>query len=420
MSPIDSTPLDDTREFLAECVYARPEKLDAIALLIAASHACDAFMTVPRLLVVSDARALQAGFQTGKTTVLDMVLMLAGNTLDASGTQPGLSAAFINNVNKPSLTIVRDEIHHVFGRNGLGGNSHPLYDPLVRGYRRNATHLFSSGHNASLVSIYGVAAMAGLGNAVPGDLRSRCVVISMDPKPESMQLRPTGAEDTLVLGRSYHESLHAWVRANFGFIKTWARNTPGFRLHPKLGNRREEIWKSLFAVAAAAGGTWPVRCLIAFETLALDASDRPVLTPRQQVMLDMGAVFRAYPGVSYLTVSQLHDGLLKLPHAGELYDNLSNKAICDLMARAAGQQSDVKWTGKKAARVRYREDIMPVVEALEAKLFPEPDEGEHVPEDWEYELGIFALPEAVEETERPADSATAAQGRLDALLGRKA
>lgn len=419
MSQIDSAPLDDTREFISECVYARPEKLDAITLLIAASHACDAFMTVPRLLVVSDARALQAGFQTGKTTVLDMVLMLAGNPLDASGTQPGLSAAFINNVNKPALTIVRDEIHHVFGRNGLGGNSHPLYDPLVRGYRRNATHLFSSGHNASLVSIYGVAAMAGLGNAVPGDLRSRCVVISMDPKPESMLLRPTGAEDTLVLGRSYEESLHAWVRGNFGLMKTWARNTPGFRLHPKLGNRREEIWKPLFAVAAAAGGTWPTRALIAFETLALDASDRPVLTPRQQVMLDMGAVFRAHPRAKFLTVAQLHDGLLKLPHAGELYDNLSNKAICDLMARAAGQQSDVKWTGKKAARVRHRDDIMPVVEALERKLFPDPEDEVHAPEDWEYELGIFDMPETTEETPRSADDAASAQERLNALMGRQ-
>lgn len=428
---IDASALDEAREFVSEILYANTAKLDAFALALALSHLCDAVTAVPRVMF----RGKHP--QSGKTTGLDIAKLLAGNPLDGSGTTPGLSSAYINNDGKPALTVVKDEIHHIFGRNGLGGQSHPLYDPMLRGYRKNATHLFSSGHNANLVSIYGMCFLAGLGNAVPADLLSRCIVIEMDPKPGSMMLRNAGADDTIVLGEAYQKSLHRWARANQAFVKEFARNTPGHRIHPKLVNRKAEIWIGLFAIAAAAGGDWPVRCLMAFEELALDESDRPVLTPREQALLDMADVFRASKGVKYLPVKTLFDGLLSLPHAGEVYDGLTSKGLVDLMHKAADCDSTPKWDSErgKTVRVRYRDDIVPAANALLRVKYPAPEVVSNEPEQWEIELGIMDDPEPAPDgvkrrivtkpkaevpkpAEAPSDAPGDAQARLDKMLGK--
>ena len=429
----DSTVLDEVHGFVSEILYASPAKLDAFTLALAVSHACDAFTAVPRVMF----RGRSA--QSGKTTALDIAKLLAGNPLDGSGTTPGLSSAYINNDGKPALSVVKDEIHHIFGRNGLGGQSHPLYDPFLRGYRNNATHLFSSGHNANLVSIYGMCFLAGLGNAVPSDLLSRCIVIDMDPKPGSMMLRNSGADDTIVLGEAYSKSLHRWARANQNFVKEFARNTPGHRIHPKLVNRKAEIWIGLFGIAAAAGGDWPVRCLMAFEELALDESDRPVLTPREQALLDMADVFRANKGAKHLPVKTLFDGLLTMPHAGEVYDGLTSKGLVDLMHRAADCDSTPKWdSGQgKTVRVRFRDDIVPAANALIKAKYPEPEVTSDDPEQWEIELGLADDPKAnadglkrsraatpKAEVPVPSESvsepvsADSAQDRLNKLMGR--
>lgn len=429
---IDVTPLDELRDFVSETLYLKPEQMDAVTLAIAASHAADAFITIPRVLVTAEHP------QSGKSTLLDVAMMTSGNPLDGAGTAPGLTAAFINNDGRQPLTLVRDEISQIFNRNGLGGQKHPLYDPLVRGYRKSATHLFSSGHTANLVSIYSMAWLAGLGVACPADLRSRSIHIKMQPKPESMILRPTGAEDTLALGKVYQEALHRWTRAQFSFLKDYARNTPLHRIHPKLSNRRAEIWCSLFAVAAMAGGSWPARCLMAFEALALDESDRPVVTPLQQVLLDMADVFRVSGSAKFLPVKVLYDGLLSMPHAGELYDQVSAKTLVDLMQRAVGCDSTPKWdAGRgKTVRVRFRDDIVPAADKLMAALYPEPEVQSDAPEQWEVELGIADDPspaadgvkrrivtkpkaEVTEPAEAASEAPGDAQARLDKMLGKQ-
>lgn len=430
MSEEYDSPLDELRDFVSETLYLKPEQTDAVALAIAASHATDAFITIPRILVTAEHP------QSGKSTLLDVAMMTAGNPLDGAGTAPGLTAAFINNDGRQPLTLVRDEISQIFNRNGLGGQKHPLYDPLVRGYRKSATVLFSSGHQANLVSIYGMAWLAGLGVACPADLRSRSIHIKMQPKPESMILRPTGAEDTLALGKVYQDALHRWTRAQFSFLKDYARNTPLHRIHPKLSNRRAEIWCSLFAVATMAGGSWPARCLMAFEALALDESDRPVVTPLQQVLLDMADVFRVNGGTKFLPVKTLYDGLLDMPHAGELYDQVSAKTLLNLMQRAAGQDSTPKWDASqgKTVRVRFRDDIVPAADRLMAVLYPEPEVTSDAPEQWEIELGIADDPEAdadglkrsrasrakaeAVKPSEPVSDPAGAQARLNAMLGK--
>lgn len=374
---LDSTPLDATRSFIAEVLYAKAEVIDALALVMAVSHATDAFTTVPRVLVTAE----QPG--AGKTTVLDLAMMLAGNPLDGNGTAYGIKSAFIDNDGRPSLTIVRDEIHHIFGKNGMRGGQNPLYDPLLRGYRASAKHIFSSGQSAQQVSIYGVAFMAGLGNAVPGDLMSRSIHLSMEMKPESVELQPSDDESVTTIGLETGSSLHAWVRGNAKDIKQLFRRTSGRRLHPKLVNRRAQIWAPLFSIALVAGGSWPQRCREAFEYLALDTSDRPVLTPPERCLLDLAAVFRADPDREWMSVPELWEGLLLRPTSPELYEKLSPKALYNLMSVAVGRaEPEIKKVEGKAQRVRYAADVLDLAASLERKLQPEDISATEL-EEWE-------------------------------------
>lgn len=61
-------------------------------------------------------------------------------------------------------------------------------------------------------------------------------------------------------------------------------------------NRKLEVWEPLCAVAYTLGGSaWLADVVTAFGELALDEPDRPVLTPRQQVIHDVAAVAASLP-----------------------------------------------------------------------------------------------------------------------------
>ena len=81
-------------------------------------------------------------------------------------------------------------------------------------------------------------------------------------------------------------------------------------LHTKLYDREYQVWGPMAGVAAAAGGEWPRRFMTAFVTLELDATDQPLITPDQQLILDIANVARSYHVQRIFTadlVDQLHD-----------------------------------------------------------------------------------------------------------------
>jgi hypothetical protein len=353
--------LDDDRAFAASILYATDEQLDALTLACAVSHTLDSFSTAPELLFTSPEK------ESGKTTAQDIVLMLANNAWSADPTSYALRAKF-NEPEKP--TIIIDEVSDIFGRSGLRGGSNPLGKILRICYRRTATLSMAVDRVAEEVSCYCMAVMGGLKTAVPEDIRSRCIVFQMRPLPSSVRgLRDSQDDDTLAIGKIHSQRLHQWARGSEDEIRKAFRDIR--RPHPKFSARRAQIWGPLYAVALAAGGDWPERCLAAFRAMALDASDVPVLSPPQMILRDTAALMSA-DGSPKLFAASVAGHLRGLPDR-DLYENLTDRGLAQLMTEALGpsQSMDI---GDARARGWHARPVLAAWKRLEAQLEPAPDD----------------------------------------------
>lgn len=370
------TPIDEVSAFISETVYARPHELDAITLIIAATHVHKEVTTFPRLLVTGQSN-------TGKTTVLRLAKHLAFNVEDCSGaTIPGLRAAFNDNRDN-GLSVVVDEVDVIFGPSGMRGSASQLRTIACRGYESEATIRFAASQSSAIVPIYAPMFMAGIGeHCVPNDLLTRCVHVSMTAKPDSARKLNPGAPSWRAEARYLAEPLHAYMRK---MAREVSRRFPAYdALHPRLTSRTGEIWGVLFTVADILGDTWPARIRNAFEQLATDGGGSPIdRQPRQvQLLLAMAEIFRAH-GEDYLPVRTLSDELCARSAA---YRALAGKRLYTLMSTATGVRADRKHipgSDNETVVVRYASDAVPAADKILAELYP-PDEQT---EDQDMELG---------------------------------
>jgi hypothetical protein len=349
----ESHALDEVRKYLASTIYAPDEALDAIALVLAVSHTPDSFNTVPFVLVRSKYAA------SGKTTVLDAALACGGNAWDGSNaTEPGIKSKLLSLRDEDKrLTLVVDEISKIFGESGLNGRTNPLYRLMVPRYRKTAMFSFSNNKVAEEVPSYGVTFMAGLQTAAPNDIKTRSIEIDMMPKPAKVHLDDSQDADVIKFGEMLGDVLHQWAKARADVFHVIARDRLR-TIHPKLHSRRKQIWGPLFAVAAAAGGSWPARCMEAFQMLALEASEKPVLTPSQQTLLDSADILRA-SGEDRILAPALRALLQDLPDRSmyDIGDGMFMKVMVDALGPATPMRHDAeRGRGYMATEIIARAD----------------------------------------------------------------
>jgi hypothetical protein len=359
-------PLDDVREFLAEIVYATDEQLDALTLVMAVTHATDAFTTLPRVLVTSDEP------KSGKSVVMAAAKMLAGNAWLADPTGPALKAKFIEpQADGGTITLLLDEISKVFGESGLNGRTSPVYRILTDGYTKNGTFSHSVAKVAMDVSCYCVAFMAGLRTAAPEDLQQRSICLKLRPKPSRLKLEDALDSDTQLIGEATGETLHAWSRQNAELFREYSKNSLHC-VHAKLTDRRRQIWGPLFSVAAVAGPDWFRRCLLAFSALALDSGDRPVLTPAQQITLDVAELIET-ESLNHVFTADAVD-FLRTMDDRPLWENLSDRSLAKLLATALGPTQAIEAENRTGELVnmkgRYATGIITLAESIRARLHP--------------------------------------------------
>ncbi len=359
-------PLNAVRDFLTTILYATDEQLDALTLVLAVTHATDAFNTLPRVLVTSDSP------RSGKSTVMSAAKMLAGNAWLADPTGPALKAKFIEpQPDGGSVTLLLDEISKVFGESGLNGRTSPVYRILTDGYTKNGSFSHSVAKVAMDVSCFCVAFMAGLRTAAPEDLQQRSIRIVLKPKPNRLKLEDALDSDTQLIADVFRETLHGWARQNTESFREISKNGL-HRIHPKLTDRRRQIWGPLFAVASAAGDDWPQRCLESFSALALDSGDRPVLTPDQQITLDIAKLVET-EGTSHIFTADAVDYLRTMDDR-PLWEGLSDRSIAKLMASALGPTYVIEAENRAGEPVSMRGRFAPVIialaESIRARLRP--------------------------------------------------
>lgn len=391
-------PLDDASGFIDRVLYARREQKDAMVLAYAASHGITSFNTFPRMLFTSPE------FESGKTTAMDVAMMLCQSGWMADPT----SYALRSKMSEPDRpTIGLDEISIVFGANGMRGRGSPLYKPLVEGYRKSAIFSMSVDRTATDVSSYCFVVMAGRNAAVPPDLRSRCIIIQMRPVPGRIELEDSLDDGVRSDGDRVREQMHSWVRmaAEQGdLLNLYAREAR--RLHPRLRSRKLQVWGALFAIARLAGGDWPKRCMNAFTALALDASEKPVLSAEDQVLFDAGQYLSEPLGrveEKYLLSADL---LAYLREQDEkLYTTKTDAQMARLMSAGLGRASVLTLPSRKTVRGWHVVAVQANYEALMAEL--EPDIEDEEADEFESFFDEDELPttETTETTVRAADAA---------------
>ena len=373
--------LDAVREFVASIAYAREELLDALTLTLAVTHtAPSVFTTKPRFLVTAKMPA------SGKSTLtLDIPLLLAHNPwqVGKSTSQPALMTKFTESTGVP--TMLADDVGKIFGDSGTHGQTSPLYAIAIDGYRKTATVSMARSGVSRDFSSYGVMFMNGLHNAVPADLRTRAVCGEATPLPDGRQVRDSLDPSTELEGNALRSVLRQWVGQNSDDMQQFALN--GLRkLHRKLNGRLRQVWGPLFAVAHVAGGDWPQRCMSAFVSLALDVSDRPQLTPDQQLVMDTAGIIRKHGLTAVFTADLI--GELRKMEDRPLYTDTSDEYLTQVyLPRALGPSRNVRGTNLAGlsgqAKGRDSGPILARAEAVEAEFYPAPTADDYDPTDSE-------------------------------------
>lgn len=277
--PADFVP-NKVRTLIDQLVYAPDEYKDVLTGILVVSHNREAFTTVPHLLATANYPA------SGKTTIacdIPMLLAFSPWKVGRQTTEPALTSKYLERIRS---NLVADDIGKIFGEGGVNGKTTKIYAILIDCYREDGTTSLQRNGVTHDLPTYGVAFMNGMRNAVPHDLFTRSIWFQMEEAPSGLGLRDALEDSVRADAKILREALHAWAGSHGAEMTAFMRGPIRF-IHPLLEKRKRQIWGPLFAFAASAGGTWPRRIFDAFITIALDASEKPVLVPEQRCLLDV-------------------------------------------------------------------------------------------------------------------------------------
>ncbi len=352
--------LDETADFVSRHVSCSQAQADVMTLYAGTTYVIKAFPTLGHMLFAGETEAC------GKTVAMMVTAALCANPLDASGTSYALQSALAAASNAPEQltpTLYYDEISSVFGRSGLAASRDPIAEILRKGYKAGATRAWSVNRTSENYSIYTPFLMAGLRNAVPRDIRTRCIVVIMRAGTpgayfDAREAEPEARDLAACLGEA----------AASRITEIAAFRAKG--IHPQLRDRHMEVWEPLFAVAYILGGQeWLNRCLAAFRELALAGAAQVNLTPKQKTIRDCAEVtaasesrFVLEDGTEFMGGKILRAELLEMdgkrPVTEQRYRGRTDASVGQLIADALPLAS-LQVTVGDSRRVRgyYADDI---------------------------------------------------------------
>ncbi len=272
--------LDELREWFEAHVVAGTSQVTAMLLYAIAAWAGGingALVTMPRMILLS-------GPESGKTTGMIVTAALGPNPTDADGTADDLKSALAeadSTPEDPLRIFYFDEVGEIYGDDGSNKGSNRTLNKLLRkGYKLGAQDGRSRQGVSRKFSIFFPVIMTGRHVAVPVDIRSRTIVVRMEPGTPERYFDARKSESEAA---EYASHLGTAVRDHLSEIKEFR----GRGYHPKLTMRRLEVWEPLMAVAKVLGGRrWLNMCMDAFMELAL-STEQVMLTPRQRFIRDL-------------------------------------------------------------------------------------------------------------------------------------
>jgi hypothetical protein len=320
--------LNRVRRFIETIMWAPGEQLDALTLILALTHVKGISPNVPYALATGAA-------ESGKSTLTkDIPLLFASSPfiIDRLTTSDGLRNKFLERV--PPDTFIYDDASKIWGASGRGSGTTGVTQLAVNGYADTGRVAVSRNGSTVEASAWGVSFFNGLGDVLPGDVATRCIKFPTVAKPAGVRKRPANSVPVRLEAEPLKRELHRWATSGRRQMAQWLIEN-GHRIHPLLDNRLLQLWGPPFAIAHAAGGEWPQRCMNAFMALGLDESERPETQRDEQALLDTNQ-FLLDSGRAEVFIADLVPALRELPD--DFYRKVpSSYLIEELLPQALGE-----------------------------------------------------------------------------------
>lgn len=360
--------LTAVRRFLGTVMWAPDEQLDAMTLILALTHVTYISPNVCNVLATGPKEA-------GKSTLTKNIPLLFAEEpfiVDRMTSSDAVRNVFLTR--NPPRAMLFDDASKIWGQGGRSNTTNIQTQIAVSAYEDTGKVSVSRSGNTVNAPAYAVCFFNGLGEVIPDDAASRCIVFPTTAKPAGVRKRGARAPVVIREAEPLKEELHRWATSHADVMAAWLTDN-GDNIHAKLDSRLLQLWGPLFAIAHAAGGQWPGKCMNAFLTVGLDASEKPVPQRDEQALLDTAKIITEY-GVSVIFAAELIPALRQLP-GSDFYAKAPNDYLFeDLLPRALGASQELRGkTFDGSIRIGEGWRAAPVLEeaaGLHAELYPEP------------------------------------------------
>jgi Protein of unknown function (DUF3631) len=263
--------LFELAEFYGAHLYLPHRASAALALWTLHTHCFEAFPHTPRLIV----KSVEKG--SGKSTVFDLLKFTTSKPVETESISP---AALFRAIEKAKPTVLMDEAD-TFVR-----DNEDLRGLLNAGYKRGGQTIRCVGEDQEprMFDVFAPVALAGLGK-LPGTIVDRAITITMK-RARRTELPQPIRKPTEELGTRLARQAARWA-ADHAAELVGAEPDMG-----ELYNRLADVWRPLYAIAAAAGNTWPELARHTMGALTKDAQD-DAEGLGVKLLRDVQAIFRA-------------------------------------------------------------------------------------------------------------------------------
>lgn len=249
--PVDANALiSKIRRFLLRFIVLPKRAATTIALWVLHTYALDAADISPILAIVSPEK------RCGKTRLLGILQRLVRKPLPTANITP---AALFRTIQQELPTLLIDEADSFLARND------ELRGVLNSGHGRDAAVVIRTvgeNHESRTFSTWCPKAIALIGK-LPETLEDRAIVLAMRRKTPEEKVERFRAKTVAGELEILRRQAARWVSDHLDVLREADPEVP-----EALNDRAQDNWRSLKAIADAAGGIWPKRARKAATVLS--------------------------------------------------------------------------------------------------------------------------------------------------------
>jgi hypothetical protein len=286
--------LDDLCSTIIRFLVLPEGAAETVALWICHTWCLDGGIDItPRLVVSSPV------MRCGKTTLLDAVRGASRRTIAAENTT---SAPLFRAIEEWQPTIVLDEADNLLVGKDADKELHGI---LNAGYRRGGAVMRCVGedHLPTRFDVFASVAF-GLIGKLPGPLMDRSIVIQMRRRTATEHVERVRPSALLKTFEAFRPRLARWSKDNCEAVGGAQPALPD-----EIGDRAQDIWEPLLAIADLAGGCWGN--LARAAAVALSGGSPEDDTAGLMLLVDIRSVFES-KAVDRITTKDLLGSLIEM------------------------------------------------------------------------------------------------------------